>query len=227
MSDKKAAPKAQAEEGSEAILQILRDDIISNKYHPGEHLVERDIALQYNVSRTPVRDALKQLENDGLVKRVPNKGVFVTSLSLAEVREVYETRSVLEAYASRLAVNRMTDEQVQRQMELVELAAQSVRDMDYNQAHLYDQEFHHNFFRICGNSRIYAMINDLWIFVLRLRRVAFLVPGRSQNTVLEHQQIMDAVQLRDADAVETLVRMHVLKAMNTLIDNARKGLINL
>ena len=209
------------------ILVLLRESIISNKFRPGEHLVERDIATIYGVSRTLVRDAFKQLANDGLVRSVPNKGVFITSLSIEEIYEIYETRSILEAYASRLAINRLTAEQMQRIEFLVKTAAECVSQNDFYEAHRYDHELHSILIESCGNQHICQMTKKLWMYVLRLRWKAFRLPGRSPQTVVEHKNILGALRAKDGDKMEKLIRHHVLIARDVLLDAAKNNLIDL
>lgn len=210
-----------------SFLETLREKIISNHFHPGEHLVERDIAAAHGVSRTLVRDAFKQLENDGLVRSVPNKGVFITSLTVEEIHEIYETRSILEAYASRLAIRRLTAEQVQRIEFLITTAADCVARNDYQEAHRHDQELHYLLVDNCGNRHISQMTKKLWMFVMRLRWKAFRIPGRSEQTVVEHKNILKALLDKDEERMESLIRHHVLIAGETLLDAAKNNLIDL
>ena len=209
------------------ILIMLRESIISNKFRPGEHLVERDIATAYGVSRTLVRDAFKQLGNDGLVRSVPNKGVFITSLSIEEIYEIYETRSILEAYASRLAIDRLTTEQMQRIEFLINTAAECVLQNDFQEAHRYDHELHSILIESCGNQHICQMTKKLWMYILRLRWKAFRIPGRSAQTVIEHKNILSALRTKDGEKLEKLIRHHVLIARDILLDAARSNLIDL
>lgn len=209
------------------ILETLRESIISNKFRPGEHLVERDLAAAHGISRTLVRDAFKQLEHDGLVRSVPNKGVFITSLTVEEVYEIYETRSVLEAYASRLAVRALTEEQVRRVEYLINTAAECVAKNDHQEAHRYDQELHHLIVENCGNRYLCQMTTKLWMYILRLRWKAFRLPGRSEQTVIEHKNILHALLTRDEDKMEMLMRHHILIARDTLLEAAENNLIDL
>lgn len=209
------------------ILAELRECIISNAFHPGEHLVERDIAATYGVSRTLVRDAFKQLENDGLVRSVPNKGVFITSLTIEEVSEIYETRSILEAYASRLSIDRLSPGQIEKIESLIAAAAECVGRRDFYEAHKNDQELHYLLVDNCGNRHLAEMTKKLWMYILRLRWKAFRLPGRSEQTVVEHKKILDALRARDGEKMEALIRHHVLIARDTLLEAAKHNLIDL
>jgi DNA-binding GntR family transcriptional regulator len=195
--------------------------------HPGQHLVERDIAGLYGVSRTVVRAVLKDLENDGLVKSIPNKGAFVRSLSVEEVYDVYETRSVLEGYASRIAVPRLSGGMVQKIESLIHTAAGCVARHEYKEAHSYDQELHYIFLENCGNQCICRMVKELWVFALRLRWRAFRIPGRSEQTITEHLAILKALKEGDADKVESLARHHIITARDILLEEVKKGLVEL
>jgi DNA-binding GntR family transcriptional regulator len=209
------------------VLKQLKEDIVSDKMHQGQHLVERDLADRYEVSRTMIRSALKELENEGLVSYISNKGAFVRCFTIEEICEIYETRSVLEAYASRIAVPRLSGEMVRRIEEFMNSSAVCLSRLDYQEAHRYDHDLHYIFFENCGNRHIFAMIKALWLFVLRIRWRIFRLPGRGEETIKEHKEILKALKNRDPGKIEALVRCHILNARDVLLEAVRKGLVEL
>jgi DNA-binding GntR family transcriptional regulator len=183
------------------VYEALRQEITNGSLLPGDLLRERELADIYGVSKTPVREALSLLEQDGLVRAIPRAGYMVTQLTLRDLQEVYQLRVTLEAMAARLAAENITDEELQ---ELEELRATS----DPDEARLFNRRFHLLVARASGNSRLAKMVEQL---LDDMDRWAALEVARHTPAVLliGHQAELDALRTRDPDIAEKTMREHI------------------
>lgn len=200
-----------------ALIQ-LREGILNLQYPPGEPLVESKIAADLAISRTPVREALRKLEQEGLVRVVPSRGVFVSEIGLRDVAEIFQMREALEVYAAGLAAKRApTDEAFRRLQEEFAnayeiLDAGRIEDYFWLSARLDEQ-----IARACGNGRIDQALRSLLAQARRLRRVATFSSSRLRETVGEHQEILRAIIAHDNAAAEQAVRVHTARSQENLI----------
>jgi DNA-binding GntR family transcriptional regulator len=197
--------------------KILRERILERVFQPGEALVEAKLAEDLGMSRTPIREALSQLELEGLVTSVANKGTFVESLKPVDVAEIYDIREVIEGLAARLLSRRVTRSQGEM---LDDLAAKA----DAPSAAVSDDvEFHSAMIRMCGSPRIVDVARQFLLQALtydeHTRRLASSgnVPvvreGRVEGA---HQAIVRAIMAGDGAAAEETVRAHVRHGKNTV-----------
>jgi DNA-binding GntR family transcriptional regulator len=144
----------------EIIVNRLRQEIFEGNYKPGERLIEQSLADQYGVSRGPIREALVQLEREGLAQVIPRRGALVTEVSMAEAREIYTLRGHLEGLAVRLAVEHWTDEHGARLGALVAEMA-PLGPQDWPQAVEIDQRFHHLIVEASGSRTLFQTYQSL------------------------------------------------------------------
>ena len=189
---------------------------------PAENrITESDLVRWFGVSRTPIREALKQLEFEGLVERRQNRGISLRRPSLREVAEVYDMRSVLEGFAGRLVVERARDEDIAALAELAKLQADEVRRCRPRRAGRVDQRFHHRIVVLSGNQLLRHLIH-----ISSLQKRTFLrwhglpVSAKALDNPNTHELIVEAFQARDADAAERVIRGHVQWAKQHLIEDA-------
>lgn len=183
------------------VYDDIRQNIVAGNFLPGDLLRERELATEYGVSKTPVREALSLLEQHELVKAVPRVGYMVTQLTIWDVQEVYQLRLTLEAMAGRLAAERITDEELE---ELEKLMSTS----DPDEAVFFNHRFHSAIARASGNSRLAKMIEQLLDDTDRW--AAFEVARRTPAVLLiGHQVELDALRTRDPDVAEEAMREHV------------------
>lgn len=195
----------------DVVFNTLRRAILRGELVPGQRLMEIRLADQMGVSRTPVREAIRKLELEGLVVMVPRKGAEVAHISGKNLRDVLEVRRALEELAGELACERMTAEDFKK-LEQANLKFASVLDSDditvLGQA---DEEFHGLIYQATDNDRLVQMVNHLREQMYRYR-IEHL-KNKSQRTVLlqEHQDIMRALAARDVEAVRRAIRAHINK----------------
>ncbi|KKM10679.1 hypothetical protein SY88_12630 [Clostridiales bacterium PH28_bin88] len=200
---------------SDTVYKKIYNAIMSGYFKPGQRLVERDIADILQVSRTPVREALKQLEKEKMVKTVPYRGVMVTRLSLKEARQVYEVRSNLEGLAVRLAATNVNSHMLEQLETLIELNKEALKNNDTFSIATNNNEFHRTIVHNSDNDLLIEILNSLWAQVNILRLTSWSLPNkRPQETLLEHTAIYEAI--RDGDAI--LAEQNMIKHL----DNARQ-----
>ncbi|NLY91489.1 MAG: GntR family transcriptional regulator [Firmicutes bacterium] len=205
----------------ELVFEALREAIIKGQLAPGERLMEIQLAEELGVSRTPVREAIRKLELEGLVLMVPRKGAYVASFSMKDVVEVFEIRGALEGLAAALAAERITDE------ELEELERQLVKSSELiNQADLkgmveVDTGFHQILYQASRNERLAQIINNLREQIQRFRQTSLSFPGRMKLALEEHREIVDAISARDSDLARKLAQEHIENAENSMMQVIR------
>ena len=194
---------------AEQVCERIRSAILSGELKPGAKLTEQDLAAEFEVSRTPIREAIRQLEVERLVSRTPFVGVTVTQLRPEEVIELLEIREVLEGLVARLATKNMDALHLQRLKKTLQQMAASARKNDVA-AYL---EPAHAFRRIlvecCGSGtlseNVLAIENRLRLTATRTA----LLPGRMEAAIEEHEKLLDAIVRGDADGAEKLNRERI------------------
>lgn len=215
--------KGQLSSGQSAYRRLL-DAIHSGDFPPGTRLLETELAARFGSSRTPVREAIRQLEADGLVTHLPRLGATIRSLSHAEVIELYEMRAVLEGTAARLAARSASD------VELAELAALN-NDLTATRAGVQAQElnrqFHRTLIDAAKNRFLIKSMSALQKTLLILGPSTLTDAARAQAAVTEHANVLAALQARDGATAEAHMRAHVEAALSTRIRTMRSREIRL
>ena len=201
----------QPERGSRGghAYQKLRDALKSGALKPGDRIMEVPIAKQLNVSRTPVRDAIRRLEAEGLLEHASRAGLVVANLDRRAVAELYEMREVLEGTAARLFTRHAADIEVDHLLELVAME-KDMKSGEELAAH--NQRFHTHIHRGAHNryleKALQAVNSALWL----LGKSQMLLQHRAKTALAEHEELAKAVQKRDADLAESVARKHVRSA---------------
>ncbi len=201
--------------GQQVFLQI-RDSILSGAYKKGEELRELTLAGTLGVSRTPVREALRQLEMEGLVSIIPNKGAVVVGFSAEDLHDIYELRSVLEGLCARRAALRATEEQLEKMEELMLLSDFQLQRGRYDLLVELDSGFHEQMYQASQSKIMAHVLSDYHHYVERVRRVTLAQPNRSAQSNEEHRQILQALKEKDATRAEELAHMHVMNTIHNI-----------
>lgn len=190
----------------ESILETIRDAIISGSLKPGERVAEPELAERFGISRTPIREAFRQLESEGYLTVVPRKGAVVVSFSQRDVEEFYAIKSILEGYAARKACERLHAREIDKLQSINDKLRFLAEDGDVRHFFKVHDSFHELFVRAADNERLTEMILNLVGRFQRLRIASLSIPGRMEFSVQEHQKIIDAFRSGDAVLAENLVR---------------------
>ena len=190
----------------EKILETIRDAIMSGALKPGEKVAEPELAERFGISRTPIREAFRQLESEGYLTVIPRKGAVVVSFSPKEIEEFYAIKSILEGYAARRACSNLTGREVEKLRAINDKLLQLADEGDLKHFFKVHSDFHEMFIRAADNEKLHDMISNLVGKFQRLRIASLSMPGRMHISVQEHEKIVDAFAARDADLAEQLVR---------------------
>jgi DNA-binding GntR family transcriptional regulator len=190
----------------ERILETIRDAIMSGALKPGEKVAEPELAARFGISRTPIREAFRQLESEGYLSVVPRKGALVASFSPKDVEEFYAIKSVLEGYAARKACSLLSTREINKLEGINEKLREIAEEGDVRHFFRVHNSFHDLFIRGAGNDKLHDMIAALLKKFQRLRMASLSKPGRMQISVEEHEKIIEAFRSRDAILAEMLVQ---------------------
>lgn len=190
------------------VLDNLRQAILDRKLAPGQRLIERELVEATGVSRTSIREALRELAAEGLVTTIPNKGTIVAQVSLEEARQLYQVRSVLEGLACRLFVENATDAQ-RRQLVTCFRAVERAASKDSAVWLAAKDKFYDVLFEGGGNEALRSISSTLHARINLLRSLSLTRPGRAAEAVAELSDIVAAVVANDAEAAAKACSRHV------------------
>lgn len=197
---------------SQMVFESLREDILNGRYQSGESLVEMKIAKELSVSRTPVRDALHQLEQEGLVVSTPNRGAVVKSLSAKDIEDIYTVRQLLEGLAARWTCERANQGAIDRLGEIVALMELYTKRNDSKKLVQLDTEFHKLLYEACESRVLRQTLHSLHYNSSPSREKNLILPERAANSLREHKAIYEAIEKHDADTADRLAAEHVANA---------------
>jgi len=193
----------------ESLVRAIADDIVSGKLDPGTRLDETSLAQRYEVSRTPVREALGQLGAIGLIDRRPNRGAVVAVLSDEHLTSMFEAMTELEAICARLSAERMTTTERNQLDGLHQGAMRLVHRGAEDEYSLHNTEFHTRLYNGCHNTHIYELVSQTRSRLAPFRRAQFRIAGRLAKSWDEHDAIVTAILRGDAKGAEAAARAHV------------------
>lgn len=201
------------------VFQKIREDILNGKYQENDELRENTIGKELGVSRTPVREALRQLELEGLVKIIPNRGAYVTGISHKDIWDIYSIRSILEGLCARRAVEHITEEQLDELEETLLLSEFQIKKesgINPDQVAALDGRFHAALYDASGSRILSRLLTDFHNYVQTARKSSVVSEERARKSIREHRQILRAIRERDADMAEQLANEHILHVMQNL-----------
>lgn len=190
------------------VYNYLRSAIVNEKLKPGDRIVERKIAEKLKVSRTPIREAIRKLEQDGLVSHLPQRGVVVKSLTAKDVWELYTIRSVLEGLAARLATERISPEEID-QLEII--FSQMEKALGADERDFFDElhrNFHRQIVKAAQSPRLEQMVSSMAEYMIIFSRVGYDAPGRRREAISEHRTLLDAIKNGQVEQAEQIAKRH-------------------
>jgi DNA-binding GntR family transcriptional regulator len=190
----------------------LRAAIVAGHFRPGERFVERTLTEQLQVSRTPIREAIKRLEQEGLVVCLPHKGCFVRSPSYEEARQAYEMRRIAEGFAGELAATKATDAELRSIHDLLTDTRARLEAGDREQILLRNDEFHALQAQAARNTFLEQSLKTLWAYVDLLRGRSWIEADRAFATQKEHEAIAEALLARNPALARERNEVHVVNA---------------
>ena len=204
---------------TEKVYQNLRSDILSGTFRDQEELRENALAKVYGVSRTPVREAIRQLALEGLVDTIPNRSAYVHNIHGKDVKDVYAIRSLLEGLAARWAVENITDEQIEAMEEVLYMSEYYRKKELWEQVYKCDNKFHDLMYAASGSHLLEHMLRTFHEYVQQVRKSALQDEKRAKSSFEEHGAILDAIKKGQADAAADLAKQHIDNAVESWKSN--------
>ena len=206
----------------DVVFQTLRQAILREDLAPGERLMEIPLANKLGVSRTPLREAIRMLEQEGLVVMIPRRGAQVAGISEKSLRDVLEVRKSLEKLAVELACERMTEEDMKEMNRAEKAFSAAVHEGDALRIAETDEQFHDVIYNSTGNTKLVQLLNNLREQMYRYR-LEHIKDEKSRLSLLEeHQRMMTALRSRDVELAKKAAGEHIVNQENNVLRNLRE-----
>lgn len=201
----------------------LKGAIVRGDLHPGQRLVESALSAQMGISRIPVREAIKKLEQDGLIEKLGKGGFIVKNPSRKEIEETFGIRACLESYAAALATGHMDAPTIDRLENVLRLYRDALERRDIAKMTQLNNQLDEIIFSTSGSRKLYALIANFRDFISRYRKVLLTCMEYAAISLSEHEEIVQAMKEGDVEGVEKLVRKHLLRGRDILIKDMESG----
>lgn len=196
---------------ADQVFEHLETDILSGKYQKGETLTESKLSLELGVSRTPIREALRRLEQEHLIEEAP-KGVVVVGIGEKDLADIFEIRAALEGKAAALAAKNYTEEQINIVREALEFQEFYLGKQDPDRIKSMDSRFHETIYKMSDSTIFYDVLMPLHKKILKYRKASVSDSGRAAASVAEHRAIYEAILARDGELASRLISEHLENA---------------
>jgi len=220
MEDAAMSGRRKSPDSVESAYLAIRAGIVAGTYASGQHLTGETLAAAIGVSRTPVREALRRLDAEGLVRVVPNQGAFVTGFTPSDIAQMFALRAVLESYACELATPRLTEAQIDRIAELADRTHSLAIDRpDPNASGIAqaNSELHQTIVTAAGNARLATMIASVTELPLVMRTLRIYSQEDLLRSAGHHRELAVAFRARDALWSAAVMRSHLLAARRAIL----------
>jgi DNA-binding GntR family transcriptional regulator len=208
------------------VLETIRDDLLSGRYPPASRLDQKLLAEELGVSLIPIRESLRRLEAEGLVRIHPHRGVFVAEYSAAEVKEIRCIREVLEELAIQLAVPNLADQTLKHLADLVEQMEQAITASDMARFLALSEAFHFAIYETSGQDLLLRMIRSLWDRNRLYQQCSAFLPEHAARLLAIHRDIYTACRAGDASVAGQLVRRCARQTMEIILARMALELAN-
>lgn len=199
---------------SSAVYNKLEEEILNGVYPSGENLTEISLSQKFGVSRTPIREALRKLERNGLVRIETNKGAVVAGISEKDLKEIYTIRMYIEGLAARWAAENITEETVEKLKHSVEIMENAGEDI-----HAADNAFHSIIYEACNSRILKSILMDFRNYINSATRNPFKNSPRAAKAVREHKEILAAIAAGNGELAEKLAKDHVYFAYSSTVQS--------
>jgi len=208
---------------SEEIADILRENIVSGNINPGEKVNEYQVAKLLNISRPPIREAFRLLAAEGLITLVPRKGAFVSKLSIQEVKEIYEMKSMMESFAVRSAIPPLDEKEVSELDSVNNLMEEKIKQNNFKAILKLNIEFHHKMIKMSKNKKLAHFYESIVLPIRKYQRIGLSAPLSWEVSLKEHRGITQAIESKNIDLAERLTRKHTMSAMDRVIKRLKEN----
>jgi DNA-binding GntR family transcriptional regulator len=204
------------------VTKEIEEAILSGQFKPRERLIEMDLITKFGVSRTVIREALKKMEAKGLIRTTPYRGAMVADLTVEEVEEIYFVRAELERIAARLVLKHITEKEIQELKRLSKEVERNLRKKTHQMIEK-DSEFHRTLFKISRNRYLSEMIDFLRTKAHIVRFNAWSLPHRIEQSIIEHREMMKAIEDRNLNQLEKLIVKHLTFSKESYMSQLKGG----
>ncbi len=209
----------------EKTYDALKSNILSGRFVQGERLTEEHLAEELGVSRTPVREALHKLEQDGLIEPLESRGFCIPMDSEEEIEDLFELRAVLEGYTLKIICERITEEQIVKLEKIIEKAGDALRRKRIDEVFQWNTQFHDTLHgMVADKRRFHNLIVNMRKYVLRYRKDTLQSLGAAKRAGDGHQQILLALKLRDPELCERMMRVHIRQSKEDALQTNREAM---
>lgn len=205
----------------DVIFDTLREAIIVGELKPGERLMEVQLAKKMGVSRTPVREAIRKLELEGLVEMLPRKGAHIADLSVKDIMDVLEVRATLDGLATSLSASRISEEEIKELKHIHSQFINYVEKENLQGSIKKDVEFHDIIYRSSRNDKLIQISNNLREQIQRFRVIYIKDYSSSRELIREHNEIIDAISSRSSDMAMKSAQSHIKKQEEAIIKSVK------
>lgn len=206
----------------EVVFNTLRDAILKGELDPGEHLMEVQLANRLGVSRTPIREAIRQLETEGLVVMTPRKGAVVAEITQKDLTDVLEVRKTLEELAVELACNKITKDEIQQLMDCDDRFCDALKNNELTVIADIDEQFHDIIYDATGNKRLIQLLNNLRQQMYRYRLEYIKDDNKWDVLKEEHKKLVRAIEEKDIDTAKAVMGSHIDNQEQTISARIKK-----
>jgi DNA-binding GntR family transcriptional regulator len=209
----------------EKTYDYLKTNILSGHFVPGERLAEEHLAEELGVSRTPVREALHKLEQEGLIEPLESRGFRVPQDSAEEIEDLFDIRTVLEGYTLKIICERITDEQMAMLEEIIEKADDALRRKRIDEVFQWNTQFHDTLHSLVADKRrFHSLIVNMRKYVLRYRKDTLRNLGAAKRAGDGHRQILLALKLKEPELCERVMRTHIRQSKEDALQTNREAI---
>lgn len=201
---------------ADQVFKQLETDILSGKYQRGESLTESRLSAELGVSRTPIREALRRLEQEHLIEEA-SKGVVVVGISEKDLADIFEIRNALEGKAAALAAENYTESQIETLREVLEFQEFYLNKHDADRIKSMDSMFHETIYKMSGSTVLYDVLVPLHKKILKYRKASVSNNSRATSSVSEHRAIYEAILARDGELASKLIVQHLNNAYQHIL----------
>jgi DNA-binding GntR family transcriptional regulator len=206
----------------ESVYKKIKDEITYGVLFPGQRLIESELTKEFNASRSPIREALRQLEGEGYIIFNRNKGITVSKLSIKEVNELFDLRCLLESYAAGMAAERVTKKQRANLKDLQEKLRTAASKVDLKDWLHNNVLFHTLLYQNSGNNNLIRMIDTLNRRTYRYKYMIVRIPGHFKSYLKHHDAIIKGCEKKDREMVEKFMKLHLETIKDVLIGDLEK-----
>ncbi len=207
---------------SKQVVRVIRHQIFSGSLKPNQRVVESEIAAEMGISRGPVREALAELEKEGLIITSPRKGTYVKSFELKDIEEIYTLRALLEGFAVSLALDRLQEQDLNYLRDLLDRIVEMAEKKDVIEVSRLNMQFHKKIMELSNHKRLY----DTWQSLLAQTQMLSAMTTEYYTNLIDirksHGMLLDALMTGDRSHIRQCFEDHILKSMNELIDFLKK-----